>query len=139
MAAVAGEGEKMLRCPDWESTTAQDIIEKASAIDTSVDGWDDPLIDVVVEGLNKKLSAVAMTPMYKIIQTWWAKQASSSNWSVIAPWMLPATTTAQTKLVSLRRLAIAMMNYTDPQQAHGNDVKRIDIAQKALQLSFENL
>lgn len=138
MAAM--EGNSILSCPDWENTSAQDIIDIASTIDTSILGWDASLIDIVVDGLNKKLTELAMTPLYAVIKSWWAKQTTtSSNWSVIAPWMTPANTTAPMKLVSLRRIAVAMLKATDPQQTTINNISRLDNAQKALQLSLANL
>jgi hypothetical protein len=138
MAAM--EGNSILSCPDWENTAAQDIIDTASTIDTSILGWDASLIDIVVDGTNKKLTELAMTPLYAMIKSWWAKQTTtSSNWSVIAPWMTPANTTAPMKLVSLRRIAVAMLKATDPQQTTNNNISRLDNAQKALQLSLANL
>ena len=53
--------------------------------------------------------------------------------------MTPANTSAPMKLVSLRRIAVAMLKATDPQQTTNNNISRLDNAQKALQLSLANL
>ena len=136
---AAAVTQKILRQPVWAETTAQPIIDEANKIDTSIAGWDSSLEDVYLEGLNKRVLDVAMTPFYKVIQSWWSKQDTSSNWTTIAPWLPREGITPHAKLTSLRRLAVAMLRLDDPANSHTRSITRLDAAQKALQVSFDNL